>query len=317
MEKRQEPSPVFAGVVASVAILTLVGLVTYWWLPPGPRKAIPDDITGQTNAPAASQFADPTIASITPAGTDLILGIGAADHLVAISDLDEDRNGLAELPRVGDFSHTDWEKLALVSPKILLTQFGDRMPAGLRDRCQQMNIAILDVKLDVVEDVYDQALRIGDALGETAQARAAVSDMQHRLQAVAARWANDQRPRVAIVVSDGGTIGLIGPGTFHDELLAVAGGINVAASFHKPFVNVDREQLSALAPDVVLDLEPSPPTTPQQMRQSKRFWDSLPDLPAVRDKHVFVIDAPFCMRPGWNLPELAEIFGENLHGKGK
>src|SRR5271154_966242 len=94
-----------------------------------------------------------TVASITPAGTDLVLGIGAADHLVAVSDLDEDRDGTVGLPRVGDFDHVDWEKLVASKPRILLTQFGGRLPTELRQRCDDLGIQLIDIRLDVLEDV--------------------------------------------------------------------------------------------------------------------------------------------------------------------
>jgi ABC-type Fe3+-hydroxamate transport system substrate-binding protein len=121
--------------------------------------------------------------------------------------------------------------------------------------------------------------------------------------------------RVAIAVSDGSAIGLIGPGTFHDQLLSIAGGVNVAWKFDKPYIAVDREQLTSLAPDVIFDLEPVPPTTPQQLAAAKQFWNSLPDLPAVKNGRVMTITVPYCLRPGWHLADLAEVFGQNLRSR--
>jgi ABC-type Fe3+-hydroxamate transport system substrate-binding protein len=121
------------------------------------------------------------------------------------------------------------------------------------------------------------------------------------------------RVRTAIAVFDGGSVGLIGPGTFHDQLLATAGGVNVAARMNKPYIVADREQLMSLAPEVVLDLEPVPPTTPQQLDAAKAFWDSLPDLPAVKNGQVRTITVPYCLRPGWHLADLADVFAKNLH----
>ena len=70
-----------------------------------------------------------------------------------------------------------------------------------------------------------------------------------------------------------------------------------------------------LSPDVVLDLEPSPPATPQQLRAAARFWQSMPDLAAVRTGNVRTITEAYAARPGWHLADLAEIFFRDLHGK--
>src|SRR5437016_333708 len=49
----------------------------------------------------------PRIASLVPAATDLIVAMGAGDHLVAVSDYDQDPR-VANLPRVGAYQTIDW-----------------------------------------------------------------------------------------------------------------------------------------------------------------------------------------------------------------
>jgi iron complex transport system substrate-binding protein len=315
------PPQIIATIVASALTLIGVAAFTYWVMMPWPKTThhniLDSDQSNPSNINPETSNPTPTIASLTPAGTDLIIGIGAADHLVAVSDQDDERQGTEGLPKVGDFDHVDWEKLAAAKPQILLTQFGSRMPSVLRQRCDQMGIQVIDIKLDTIEDVYADADIVGSALGEQVKEAQAVAEVKRELAAVAASVANLPQVRAAIAVSDGEQVSLIGPGTFHDELLTIAGGINVAAKFNKPYIAIDREQLTQLSPAVVLDLEPVPPTTPQQMRQAARFWSSLPDLPAVQAKQIHTITEPYCLRPGWHLADLAEVFAENLHGRGK
>jgi ABC-type Fe3+-hydroxamate transport system substrate-binding protein len=307
-------APILPAAVAGALILAAVAIVTWLALPPAPKHKDVLPLDDQTDQSATPSTIDPKVATLSPAATDLVIGIGAAEHLVAVSDFDEDRPGTQDLPRVGDFDHVDWEKLAAAGPKILLTQFGDRMPAALRQRCDQLGIQLVDVKLDVLEDIYAQADRLGGLLGVQGQERQAVNALQRNLADISRRAANLPPVRAAIAMSEGTAVGLIGPHTFHDQLLQICGGINVAAKLGKPYVNVDREQMFALAPEVVLDLQPTPPTTPQELRQAKRFWDSLPDLPAVRNKRICTITAAYCRRPGWHVDELAEIFFQDLHG---
>src|ERR1043166_2750016 len=67
-------------------------------------------------APPASHPTILTVASLVPAATDLILGMNAADHLIAVSNWDPDRPEIAHLPRVGDYRTIDWEKLSELHP---------------------------------------------------------------------------------------------------------------------------------------------------------------------------------------------------------
>src|SRR5512133_3132877 len=69
--------------------------------------------------PTATRPAGVTVASTVPAATDLILGMGAGEHLVAVSKYDKDRPDVSGLPLVGDYLSTDWEMLARVRPDVL------------------------------------------------------------------------------------------------------------------------------------------------------------------------------------------------------
>src|SRR4051812_36065934 len=59
----------------------------------------------------------PTVASLVPAATDLILGMQAGEHLVAVSNWDAPQAAIAGLPRAGDYRDVDWEKLTQVRPE--------------------------------------------------------------------------------------------------------------------------------------------------------------------------------------------------------
>jgi iron complex transport system substrate-binding protein len=306
----------FAAIlIASILVLSCVAALTWWVAPPAPRSSQSQiEQMGDQTPAGATGPAEPTVATLAPAATDLVIGIGAGEHIVAVSDWDEDRPGAQDMPHVGDFDHVDWEKIAAVSPKILITQFGDRMPVGLKEQSERLKIQLVDVHLDVIEDVYREADRLGELLNEQNIERGAVNELKQRLATIAKKSQGMEPVRTAIVMSDGSSVALIGPNTFHDELLTIAGGVNVAAKLGKTYVNVDREQLLALAPDVVLDLEPDTATTPQELRQTARYWASLPDLPAVQNHRVKTITESYCRRPGWRLADLAERFFEELHG---
>src|SRR5262249_48805549 len=78
-----------------------------------------------------------TIASLSPAATDMLVGLGANDHLVAVSNY-ESSPQVKDLPRVGDYQTTDWETLARLRPSVMIIQIApDRVPAGLKEKAQE------------------------------------------------------------------------------------------------------------------------------------------------------------------------------------
>jgi len=84
-----------------------------------------------TSSSPTSRPAKVTVASLSPAATDLLIGMNLSDRLVAVSNYDRDRDGTRGLPRVGDYQTTDWERLALLRPGVMVTQFAAAVPVSL------------------------------------------------------------------------------------------------------------------------------------------------------------------------------------------
>ena len=74
------------------------------------------------SAPAAPS-SKITVASLVPAATDVIVNMGAGDHLVAVSNWDPKLPALASLPRAGDYRTVDWETIAQAKPSKMIVQF--------------------------------------------------------------------------------------------------------------------------------------------------------------------------------------------------
>lgn len=285
--------------LAAVAVLALVvGLLVGRW--------------GRTT-PNAAPAGEVRIASVTPAGTDLVIGIGAGDRLVGVSNFDEDREGTTGKPRIGDYQNINWEKLGALGANVLLLQYGqDRVPVYIQQKCADMGIRIVNLKLDTIDEIDRGMLMLGEAIGRPEQGRGAVATLQARLDAVRARVAG--RPRVrALIVTNDGSFALGGPGEFLDEILRIAGGKNAAESLGKPYPEVDREMIMSMAPDVVIRLVPDGDKKPQVVRQGDRIWDTLTDLPAVKNHRVYVLTEWYGELPSFRIGDLAEKFADVLH----
>src|SRR6185369_13867707 len=80
---------------------------------------------GQSSPPTLAK--SPRIASLVPAATDLLVAMGAADHLVAVSNWDQAIPEVQNLPVGGNHDGPDWEKIAQVRPQVMIIfMAGDR-----------------------------------------------------------------------------------------------------------------------------------------------------------------------------------------------
>ena len=253
----------------------------------------------------------PTVASLSPAATDVVLGMGAGNHLVAVSNFDAERPEIAGLPRVGDYRTQDWEKLAAIRPEKMIIQLHpDRTPAGLRERAKGLGVELVNIQIDDLEDVFATIPVIATAVGEPARGEAALQKLREKFGTVRARVAD--RPKVrALVVVDVGGRSVAGPGTFLHDILTAAGGDNAAAGLGNAWPTVDREKIEQLQPQAVIHLLPAAP--PQVRAQAEQFWAAMPDLPAVKTKRVHYLTDWFVLLPGYHLGDLAEQFALVLH----
>jgi iron complex transport system substrate-binding protein len=266
-----------------------------------------------TTHPANDNNNEIRIASITPAGTDLVIGIGEGDRLVGVSNFDDDRQGTAGKPRIGDYQNINWEKLAGLDANVLLLQYAlDRVPPYIQQRSADLGLKIVNLKLDTIDEICRGMVILGQATGDPQKGVAAAGILRAQLDSVARRVAGLPRMR-ALLVTDDENFALAGPGEFLDEALQIAGGQNAAEPLGKPYPEVDREMIMSLAPEVIIRLVPDGDQKPQVVERGKLIWDSLPDLPAVKNHRVYVLTDWYAELPGFRIGELAGKFADVLH----
>jgi iron complex transport system substrate-binding protein len=251
----------------------------------------------------------PRVASLVPAATDLIIGMGASDHLVARSSFDIDRPGTQGLPKVGAYQDLDWEKIAEVQPDILLVFMApDRMPEVLRQRATQKNIRLINVRMERLEDVFSELVKLGELLGETKKAAATADTLRDRLASTKLRVANAPKVRT-LIAREQGIDAVVGTENFINDALEIAGGMNVVRTVGWP--NIDREKLISLEPQVIFHLLPE--ASQQVEHDARHLWASLPQIPAVANQRVYILKEWWVQQPGTHVPDLAERFAELLH----
>jgi len=178
---------------------------------------------------------------------------------------------------------------------------------GLRPRI----VSLAPYRLD---DVWEDVMRVGEALGRRAQAEQLVEGYQRRLTHLhELTMHQEEKPRVAVLEW---LDPLMGAGNWTPELVDIAGGENVFGEIgqHAPWLTW--EELLAADPDVLV-LAPCGFTLERTIEdipllQQHPFWRSLR---AVKDGRVYAIDGnAYINRSGPRLVESAEILSRILWG---
>lgn len=293
-QRGNRPATSFVAAILSLALLTVA-------LSTGCRESKPGKIDAKK----------PTVASLSPAATDILLAIGAVDHVVAASNYDSNKPQVQNLPGVGDYLNVDWEQLSALKPDVLIVQVRESAaPEGFRQNAVKFGIKPVYIHIDNLADIDVAAKTVGDAVGETTKAEAAIKAMRDKLHSVAESVKGKPRSSTLVVTDEVGA-GVAGSGTFLDEILAIAGGVNAAAGEGVGYPKLDREKTIALAPEVILHLLPDRPAPAVDI--AKRYWQSMPEVPAVRNDRVYFLTNSSVMQPGLGVGDVAAAFADRLH----
>jgi iron complex transport system substrate-binding protein len=278
------------------------------------------------------------IASLVPSATEMLFALGLGGDVVAVTHECDHPPAARELPQltatvlpaglsageidaavksvVGEgraLYSLDEERLAELAPDLIVTQavcdvcavsFEDvvavaaRLPG--RPRVLQQDPSALG---EVLEDVT----RLGAATAIEDRARQLRDELEGRLAAVRDAVAGAPAPRVvALEWLDPPFVG----GHWIPEMIALAGGEDVAGPAGAKSPEVEWERLAALRPDLVVVM-PCGMYVEESRAQAEESWERIASLGADR---VFAVDAASTYsRPGPRLVDGTELLAHLLH----
>jgi iron complex transport system substrate-binding protein len=156
-------------------------------------------------------------------------------------------------------------------------------------------------------EVLDDITRLGEAAGIPARAAALRAELEARLEAVAATVGGAERKRViALEWLDPPFVG----GHWMPEMIAIAGGEDVAGPSGAKSPQVSWEALAGLDPDLVVVM-PCGWYVEESRAQAVEYWQRIEALGADR---VFAVDAASTYsRPGPRLVDGVELLAHIIH----
>ncbi len=243
------------------------------------------------------------IVSTSPANTEILFALGAGDRVVGVTSLDDYPPEVADIDKIGDFQ-PNTEAIIALSPDLVVGYSGNEEALQpLRDA----GVPMLIMNAASVEGIYADITIIGAAVGATGAAETLIADLRTEIEGIAnSAGEAGENPTVFYALDD--TLWTVGPGSFVDELISLAGATNVAAAGPNPYFQYTPEELVAADPDAVL-LPMTVFSTVEAFVADPRFAT----LRAVKEGRVYLIDDTTVTRPGPRVGEGLLILATALH----
>ncbi len=248
------------------------------------------------------------LVSLAPSITEIVFDLGRGDRLVGATIYSTWPEAAKRIPRVGSYVKLDLEKIVSLRPDLCLA-IKDGNPEHTVERLAGLGIPVYVIDPKDMDGIIAAIRGIGAVIGAKKRAEKIAAGMRRAIDSIRARTDRaEKRPRVFFQI-DAAPIISAGNGTFINELIALAGGVNVAAG-PDPYPRFSWEDVIALAPEVVIIASMAGGYSPEELKKSWRRW---PQIPAVRNGNLHVIDANLVDRPTPRLVEGLAAFARTIH----
>lgn len=242
------------------------------------------------------------IVSLSPAHTEILFALGLGDKVIGVSNWCNKPEEALDKEKVGDAFSLDKEKLVSLQPDIVFIP-------GSKDSPQVKEIEDLGIPVYVsnpasVSEVFDEIKRVAEVTGVEDKGQQLADELQNELDGVKRKLEAYEGSKVKVLILVDPELWTVGPGSFIDEVVALAGGENAIADVDMQYLQVSMEEVLSRDPDVILV------TVPEDQCAALGERPGWTDLRAVKEGRVYYVDGDLVSRPGPNIVEaIKEVAG--------
>lgn len=233
--------------------------------------------------------------SLAPSTTEILFALGLDDQIVGVSSYCDYPADAKTKRKVGDFSNPNIEEIVSLQPDHIFCTGLEQTPVIAE--LKRLKFRIYEADPASMEELFKTISDIGAITNKIPEAQNLIDAMKTDIRGVQSKAQNipaDKKVKVFIEIWQEPLM-TAGKGSFIDELITLAGGINVAHDVVRPYCNYSPEKVVEQNPGCIImtymDKEP-----PLKLIEGRYGWSTID---AVKNKRVFNdIDPNLLLRPG-------------------
>lgn len=309
-------------IVFVIALIIVVGVagVIVWQQFYKPEEAITgpisviDDVGRNVTI---TGYPPERIVSLANSCTEILFTLGLGDKVVGVDEFSDyplevqERVESGDLTTVGSFSEISMELVVGLEPDLILATGGvQRVVVESLEGLDQPVVVLYPERFDGV--LADISL-VGKATGQIDEAEALVADMQERAQEIADKTQGALRPRVYVEYYFNGGYWSFASGSYADELIYMAGGVNVFSGVAGGHISTSTEEVLMTNPEIIIiskgTMAAACGLTPETIKE-RPGWN---EIYAVQNDQIYEIDEPILALPIPRLIEGLEELAKVIH----
>lgn len=222
------------------------------------------------------------IVSLGGSFTEVLFAIGAQDQVVGVDKYSDYPPAALNKTNVGSGYTLNQEAVMSLDPDCVIC-WGYQ--TDTIETLEGLDVPVLVYYPGSVEEIIWTIESLGDATGRVQSAQDLVSGMQQIIDGIEEALSNltvEEKPKVYFELQTGKTVG---PGSITNDLIEMAGGINIYGNATTKYPQPSSEYIISENPDIIVVEEQSPKTNGDIA--SLEGWDVID---AVENNQIYRID---------------------------
>ena len=210
--------------------------------------------TDDTGSPVRLRSTPQRIVSLAPGATEMLFVAGAGSRVIATVQYADEPAAARRVPRIGDVTAVDMERLLALRPDLAVVWPGGGNPAQI-EQLERLAVPVYRQQANRLAELPVSLRRLARAVGTAREAEPAARALEERIAALRAAHAAGPHPRVLLQVWNHPIYTVSGHQLMSDALTQ-CGGVNVFAELPELSPVIDVEAVLARDPDVIVAAAP-------------------------------------------------------------
>ena len=254
------------------------------------------------------------IISTSPSITETLFELGLKDRVVAVTDFCKYPLEACQLPSIGGMINPNMETVVSLNPDLIIHQSGNQKIAK---NAKSLAIRTLEVDMGNLAEIFASIKKLGTALNCQESAKKLLLSLNEGITFYQERHL--PKKEVLLLLGDSNDpsrdLYAVGPGTFLNELLNIAGGNNIVRDSPAQYPKLSKEYIIEKSPEIIIEAGPKSDLQQKEIDLRIQEWSRFPTIKAVQNGQIYFIGADYILIPGPRLLKIIARFAQAIHPK--
>jgi iron complex transport system substrate-binding protein len=255
--------------------------------------------------------ADPKrIIPLAPSLTEILYYLELGDRVAGVTAFSYYPPEAKEKPGVGSYMNLNVERIISLSPDLVIATKDGNSKEDV-ELLREAGIQVYVVNPRNVIEAVSTIEEIGNICGVSEKARQLVKGLKRRLDYIESVSGAGKRPLVFLQINLK-PIMTVNKNTFHNDLIRLAGGVNMTADEPITYPRISIEEVIRKKPDIIII---SSMERGGEFEKTREEWMKWKSIPAVKNDRVYLIDSDLIDRPSQRIIDGLEEMARLIHSE--